>query len=233
MDIYSGNISAYVDVVNISWLASHCNPSLVLFDRQRPSKGGTSMSRTIRSYPRRSLVVTGLALIAVAASAATLSTRSSRHKAALLSPISATSHLVAPRTPSPSTLDGDRAQGAYFAEFTGVGAEGRDMVWRGAVAGVAVGELTILLAHVGRDIDTSEPTWPVEGIIFVSGEDPQGAFAAEVHGTIDWLTKRLTLAGDVSLGSRRGSHVEQTAQLIGHDLSGELRFTPATLADAR
>ena len=132
-----------------------------------------------------------------------------------------------------TTLEGDRAKSAYFAEFTGVGADGRDMVWRGAVAGAAVGELTVRLAHEGRDIDTAKPTWPVEGIIFVSGEDPQRAFAAEVHGTIDWRTKRVKLAGDVSVGYMRGAHVEQTADLIDHDLSGELRFAPTTLAFAR
>ena len=122
---------------------------------------------------------------------------------------------------------------SYFAEFTGVGADGRDMVWRGAAAGAAVGEMTVRLAHEGRDIDTAKPTWPVEGIIIVSGEDPRRAFAAEVHGTIDGRTKREKLAGDVSVGYMRGAHVEQTADLIDHDLSGELRFAPTTLAFAR
>ena len=97
-------------------------------------------------------------------------------------------------------------------------------------SGAAVGELTIRLAHVGRDVDTAEPTWPVEGIMFVSGADPQRAFAAEVHGTIDWRTKRVRLVGDVSLGYLRGAHLEQTAGLVNYDLSGDLRLTPATLA---
>jgi hypothetical protein len=103
------------------------------------------------------------------------------------------------------------------------------MVWRGAVAGAAVGELTVRLAHVGRDVDTAKPTWPVEGIIFVSGQDPRRAFAAEVHGTIDWPTKRVKLTGEVSVGYMRGAHIEQTADLIDHDLSGELRLAPAVL----
>jgi len=152
------------------------------------------------SHSRRMLVVTGLALIGLAASAATT------------------------RKPCVSP---------YFAELTGVGADGRDMVWRGAVAGAAVGEMTVRLAHEGRDLDTASPTWPVEGIVIVSGEDPRRAFAAEVHGTIDWRTKRVKLAGDVSVGYMRGAHVEQTADLIDHDLSGELRFAPTTLAFAR
>jgi hypothetical protein len=166
------------------------------------------MSRTTYFHQRRQLVVIGLVLTGMVASAATIDT--------------------------PSTaVNSDRATSAYFAEFTGVGAEGRDMVWHGAIAGATVGELTVRLAHVGRDIDTAKPTWPVEGIIFVSGVDPQRAFATEVRGTIDWRTKRVKLAGKVSVGYMRGTLVEQTADLIGHDLSGELRFAPTTLAVAR
>ena len=192
------------------------------------------MSRTARSLPRRPLVVIGLVLIGLAASAAITQARSRTPDPSRLSRIpAATYRVVATGNQSPTAIDGDRAQSAYFAEFTGVGAEGRDMVWRGAVAGVAVGELTVRLAHVGRDVDTAKPTWPVEGIIFVSGEDPQRAFAAEVHGTIDWLTKRVKLAGEVSTGYMRGSHLEQTADLINHDLSGELRLAPATFAAAQ
>jgi hypothetical protein len=125
---------------------------------------------------------------------------------------------------------GSDLRSAYFAEFTGVGADGRDMVWRGAAAGAAVGELTVRLAHAGRAVDTAKPKWPVEGIIFVSGEDPRRAFAAEVHGTIDWTSKRLKLEGEVSVGYMKGAHLEQTADLINFDLSGEMRFTPAALA---
>ena len=162
------------------------------------------MSHRIRSQRRRPLVVTGLLLFGLAATAA--------------------------GNPSQATIDRSRKAGAYFAEFTGVGSEGRDMVWRGAVAGVAAGEMTVRLAHVGRDIDTAKPTWPVDGIIFVSGEDPQHSFAAEVHGTIDWRTKRVKLTGDVSVGYMKGAHVEQTADLLDYDLSGELYLVPASVA---
>lgn len=181
------------------------------------------MSRTTRSHPRRPL--------GLAASAATTQAQSPSPEGALLNRIPAgTGRLVATGNQSPIAIDGDRAKSAYFVEFTGVGAEGRDMVWRGAVAGIAVGELTVRLAHVGRDVGTAKPTWPVEGIIFVSGKDPQRAFAAEVHGTIDWPTKRVKLAGEVSVGYMRGAHIEQTADLINHDLSCELRLAPAMLA---
>lgn len=192
------------------------------------------MSRTARSHPRRPFVVTGLVLVGLAASAATTQAQSPTPDRALLNRIpAATYRVVAAGNQSPTALDGDRAKSAYFAEFTGVGADGRDMVWRGAVAGAAEGELTVRLAHVGRDVDTAKPTWPVEGIIFVSGDDPRLAFAAEVRGTIDWPTRRLTLAGEVSVGYLRGAHVEQTADLVDYDLSGELRLAPAPLAAAR
>ena len=191
------------------------------------------MSHTSRSHQRRHLVVTGLILIGLAASAATTQTQSTSPEATRLSRIPAATNRVVAGNQSPTAADGDRAKSAYFAEFTGVGAEGRDMVWRGAIAGAAVGEMTVLLAHAGRDIDTANPTWPVEGIIFVSGEDPQRAFAAEVRGTIDWRTKRVMLAGEVSVGYMRGAHIEQTADLIDHDLSGELRLAPARFAAAQ
>jgi len=192
------------------------------------------MSGTTRSNPRRLLVVTALALIGLAASASTTPAQRPNPDPALYSRIPvATDRAVVAGDQSPAAVDGDRAESAYFAEFTGVGAEGRDMVWRGAVAGAAVGELTVRLAHAGRDVDTAKSTRPVEGIIFVSGDDPRRAFAAEVRGTIDWRTNRLTLAGEVSVGYLRGAHVEQTADLTNYDLSGELRLAPATLAAAQ
>ncbi len=192
------------------------------------------MFRTARSYTRRLLLVTGLALVGLAASAATTHTPSSSPEATLVNQIpSATNRMIAASKQSPTAADGDRAKSAYFAEFTGVGAEGRDMVWRGAIAGAVVGELTVRLAHEGRDVDTAKPMWPVEGIIFVSREDPRRAFAAEVSGTIDWRTNRVKLAGEVSVGCLRGAHVELTADLVDYNLSGELRFAPTTLAFAR
>ena len=192
------------------------------------------MSRTAYSHPHRPLVVTGLVLLGLAASAATSPAQRPTPDRALLNRVPVSMYReVAAGNQTPTTLDGDAPKSAYFAEFTGVGAEGRDMVWRGAVAGAAVGELTLRLAHVGRDVDTANPTWPVEGIIFVSGEDPERAFAAEVRGTIDWATKRVKLAGEVSLGYLRGAHVEQTADLVDYDISGEIRLSTATLAVAK
>jgi hypothetical protein len=109
------------------------------------------------------------------------------------------------------------------------------MIWHGAVAGAAVGELTVLLTQIEQAADPTRAKLPVEGTIMVVGEDPARAFAAEVRGTIDWQARRLALTGQVTSGYRRGSPLTQTADLtdtalIAHNLSGELRFGPATLA---
>ena len=119
-----------------------------------------------------------------------------------------------------------------MAGFTGHDAARRGLVWRGAVAGAAIGELTLRLAHEGRVIDTNH-TWAVEGIVFVSGEDPRRAFAAEVRGTIDWQAKRATLTGVVSTGYLSGAHIELTADVIDDALHGELRLAPARLGAAQ
>jgi hypothetical protein len=104
------------------------------------------------------------------------------------------------------------------------------MVWRGAVTGAAVGQLTIRLAHQGPVIGPRDNTWVVEGIVFVSGEDPQRAFAAEVRGKMDWQAKTVTLTGVVSTGYLSGARIELTAEVIKDALHGELRLAPATLA---
>lgn len=169
------------------------------------------MSRTTQLHPRRALFASAVLLIGLAASGGTAQSQSSR-------------------------LDRTNDHySAYVAGFTGLDAARRDMVWRGAVAGAAVGELVVRLAPTGRVVDTARPEWPVEGIIFVSGEDPRRAFAAEVRGTIDWKARRLELSGEVTDGYMRGMRLTQTAELadtdlIAHNLSGEMRFAPATHA---
>ena len=167
------------------------------------------MSRTTHSHPRRPLVASSLLLIGLAASGGTAQAQSPR--------FDRTNHL----------------HSAYVAGFTGLDAAGRDLIWRGAVAGAAVGQLTLRLAHEGRVNDATNHTWAVEGIVFVSGEDPRRAFAAEVRGTIDWQAKRVTLTGVVSTGYLSGAHIELTAAVIKDALHGELRLAPASLAAAR
>jgi hypothetical protein len=165
------------------------------------------MSRTTHLHPRRQLVATSLLLIGLASSGGAAQAQSAR--------LARTNDLYS----------------AYVAGFTGLDAAGRDMVWRGAVAGAAVGELTLRLAHEVQVIDPADQTWAVEGIVFVSGEDPRRAFAAEVRGTMDWQAKRVTLTGVVSTGYLSGAHIELTADVLNDALHGELRLMPATLAE--
>jgi hypothetical protein len=167
------------------------------------------MSRTTHFHPRRALFASAVLLIGLAASGGTAQSQSSR--------FDRTNDLYS----------------AYVAGYTGLDAAGRDMVWRGAVAGAAVGELVVRLGPEGRVVDTARPEWPVEGIIFVSGEDPRRAFAAEVRGTIDWQAKRVTLTGVVSTGYLSGARIELTADVINDALHGELHLVPASLATAQ
>ena len=164
------------------------------------------MSRTTHFHPRRALFASAVLLIGLAASGGTAQSQSSK--------FDRTNDLYS----------------AYVAGFTGLDAAGRDMVWRGAVAGAAVGELVVRLAPEGGVIDSTTSDGPVEGIIFVSGEDPRQAFAAEVRGTINWKSKRATLTGVVSTGYLSGTHIELTADVINDALHGELRLVPATHA---
>lgn len=180
------------------------------------------MSRPTRFHPHRRRVVTACILTALAVSAATAQAQRTSPQRALLDRIPA------------ATYRGDLTS-MYVAGFTGADAAGRDMVWRGAVAGAAVGELVVRLAPEGRVADDARPEWPVEGIIFVSGEDPRRAFAAEVRGTIDWKARRLDLSGEITDGYMQSMRLTLTADLvdtdrIAHNLSGEMRFTPATRA---
>jgi hypothetical protein len=169
------------------------------------------MSRTTHVDPRRALVASAVLLIGLAAPGGTAQSQSSRFD-------------------RPSDL-----YSAYVTRFTGLDAAGRDMVWRGAVAGTAVGELVVRLALEGPVLDPAQPAWPVEGVIFVSGEDPRRAFAAEVRGTIDWRSRRVELSGVVTDGYMQGMRLTQTAELVdtdlvAHNLAGEMHFAPSTHA---
>lgn len=166
------------------------------------------MSRTTQFHPRRVLFASAALLIGLAGSDGPA------------------------RAQSPKLDRTNELYSAYVAGFTGRDAAERDLIWRGAVAGAAVGQLTLRLAPEGRVIATNH-RWPVEGIIFVSGEDPRRAFAAEVRGTIDRQANRVTLSGVVSTGYRSGAHIELTADVINDALHGELRLAPAKLAAAQ
>jgi hypothetical protein len=115
------------------------------------------------------------------------------------------------------------AAGAYAANFTGVGAEGEDIVWIGPATGSVYGEMTIRVAHDGSAMDMNQPTWSVKAIIFVSGR-PEESFAAEVEGMIDWRKGRMELHGPITVGYMKGASFEQTARIDDLDMKGEWRI---------
>jgi hypothetical protein len=123
--------------------------------------------------------------------------------------------------------------GSHVARFIGVGAEGRDLVWRGAIGDAAAGdtaELTLRLAPLMPPADAARPApWPVEGVLFVAGS-PERSFAADVAGTIDWRAGRADLHGVVTVGAGDGERVAYTADINDYDLHGHLAVTFATAA---
>ena len=163
------------------------------------------MYGTAHSHSRRTLVASGLFLLGLAGSA--------QAQRATFAPANV-------------------LYSAYVAGFSGLDGAGRDMVWRGAVAGAAVGQLTLRLAHEGQVSDPTSHTWSVEGIVFVVGEDSRRAFAGEVRGTMDWQAKYVALTGVVSTGYLSGTPIELTADVHEDTLHGELRLEPARLVRA-
>jgi hypothetical protein len=106
----------------------------------------------------------------------------------------------------------------------GVGADGRDMVWHGAVAGDPVGELTVRLAHVARDGAAHPGAQPVDGIVFVAADDahPERSLAAEVTGTMDLQAQRVAVAGTISVGAHRGEQLRVVGHLVDGHLSADM-----------
>jgi hypothetical protein len=109
---------------------------------------------------------------------------------------------------------------AYTLRFDGVGAEGVDNVWTGALREPARGEVRLLVEYRGADTRQAAPVWPVRAILFVAADDASRSFAADLEGTLNLTTGRLQLTGVVSEGWRRGDPVEQTALLDRSDFDG-------------
>ena len=188
------------------------------------------MSRTTRSHPRRPIVMPALILIGLAASAATAQAQSPGPGRALLNRTPAATYRVVGRgNQSPSSIDagnvgvnGVRGSGTFSTPFSGVAANGKDLMWTGTADGGVRGEMLILLADMGPAIESNRPMWEVEGIVFVSGA-PEESFAADVDGTIDWKQGRMLLRGRITAGPLNGAAFEQTAGLQQCDLRGQWR----------
>ena len=189
------------------------------------------MSRTTRSHPRRPIVVAGLLLIGLTASAAPAQAQSPNPERALLNQIPpATYRVVAAGNQSPTSNDVAanvgvnqvRASGTFSTPFSGVAANAKDLMWAGPAGGGVPGEMLILLAHKGPAAESNRPVWEVEGIVFVSGA-PEESFAADVNGTIDWKQGKMVLRGRITVGRLNGAAFEQTAEVHQLDLRGQWR----------
>jgi hypothetical protein len=171
-----------------------------------------------------------LILIGLAASAATAQAQSPGPERALLNRTpAATYRLVADGTRSPS-IDAAgnvgsnrvRGSGTFSTPFSGVAANGKDLMWTGTAGGGVPGEMLILLADKGPAVESNRPVWEVEGTVFVSGA-PEESFAADVDGTIDWKQGKMVLRGRVTAGRLDGAAFYQTAELQQSDLRGQWR----------
>ena len=177
------------------------------------------------------LVVPGLILIGLAASAATARAQSPNPEQALLNRIpAATYRVVAAGNQSPISIDVAanagvnrvRARGTFSTPFSGVAANGTDLMWAGPAGGGVPGEMLILLADKGPAVESNRSVWEVEGIVFVSGA-PEESFAADVDGTIDWKQGKMVLRGRMTVGRLNGATFEQTAEVQQLDLRGQWR----------
>ena len=185
------------------------------------------MSRTTRSHPRRPIVMPALILIGLAASAATAQAQSPGPGRALLNRTpAATYRVVGGGNQFPTSIDVGvnpvRGSGTFSTPFSGVAANGKDLMWTGTAGGGVPGGMLILLADKGPAIESNRPVWQVEGIVFVSGA-PEESFAADVDGTIDWKQGRMVLRGRITAGPLSGAAFEQTAELQQVDLRGQWR----------
>jgi hypothetical protein len=119
-----------------------------------------------------------------------------------------------------SALPGRFAEMRHNVRFEGVGAEGIDNIWRGAVGGADPGEITLRIEYRGAPMDVSQPRWPVRAMTFVAANDPAHSFLAESEGTLDWSTGKLELNGSVTEGSMKGAAVAQTVHFDRNQLDG-------------
>jgi len=119
-----------------------------------------------------------------------------------------------------SALPTRYAEFRHHLRFEGVGAEGIDNIWRGAMGGAEPGEITLRVEYRGAPMDVSRPLWPVRVMTFVAADDPAHSFLAETEGTLNWNTGKLELNGSVTEGSMKGAAVAQTVHFDRSQLDG-------------
>jgi hypothetical protein len=109
---------------------------------------------------------------------------------------------------------------AFEVEYTGVGAEGVDLVWRGHAEGAAPAQVTIRMEYAGGTEDRAMPLWPVNVWLFYAADDYRRSFAAELSGSMNWGVGELRVSGLVTDGLRTNVPLEQRIQLHRPGLTG-------------
>ena len=108
---------------------------------------------------------------------------------------------------------------AFAVRYTGIGAEGVDMVWRGEVEGEVSGQVTIRMEYAGAEAGRRLQVWPVNVWVFFSADDLRNSFAAELSGRMHWGTGEMRVTGLVSDGVKMDTPIEQryakALQLLG------------------
>ena len=104
--------------------------------------------------------------------------------------------------------------------YQGIGAEGVDLVWRGVADGPIPAQVTVRMEYAGPAGDRDKPVWPVNAWLFYSADDLRSSFAAELSGSMNWLTGEMRVTGLVSDGARIGLPLEQRMHLRRPELNG-------------
>ena len=112
---------------------------------------------------------------------------------------------------------------AFQVGYVGVGAEGVDLVWRGVASGPLPAQVTIRMEYAGPAGDRDQPVWPVNAWLFYSADDLRSSFAAELSGSMSWLTGEMRVTGLVSDGTRIGLPLEQRMRLRRPELTGRVQ----------
>lgn len=124
---------------------------------------------------------------------------------------------------------------AFAVRYTGIGAEGVDMVWRGEVEGEVSGQVTIRMEYAGAEAGRRLQVWPVNAWLFFSADDLRNSFAAELSGRMHWGTGEMRVTGLVSDGVKMDTPIEQRMMVEQPALGGRatVRFFPRLAVGAR
>ena len=117
---------------------------------------------------------------------------------------------------------------SFSLRYSGLGAEGVDMVWRGEVEGEVPGQVIIRMEYAGSADGRRLDVWPVNAWLFFSADDLRNSFAAELSGRMHWGTGEMRVTGMVSDGIRMDTPVEQRVRVDQPGLQGRatVRFYP-------